>query len=212
MYSDRKEAGITLTKALWKYKDSNAVVVGIPRGGVPVAFEVAKALHLPLEIILTKKLGYPGNKEYAIGSVGLNDLYLSPQINIPEEYIQEEVNDLRERLKEMDQKFNRNRKTVNLKEKTILLIDDGIATGITLHGTIQVLMHQKPAKIILAVPVAPQESLDQLSSSVDEIICPLIPDSLYAVGQFYHSFYQVPDEEVLELLQKAEKKDFHSKP
>ncbi|MDN3670542.1 phosphoribosyltransferase family protein [Echinicola jeungdonensis] len=211
MYKDREEAGVILARELFKYKDSNAIVVGIPRGGVPVAYELAKALHLPLEIILTKKLGYPGNKEYAIGAVGLKDLYLTTQSHIPEEYIQEEIKDLRDRLQEMDKKFNGNRNPLSLKGKTVLLIDDGIATGITLHGTIQVLKHQKPARIILAVPVAPQDSLDQLASSVDEIICPLIPKSLYAVGQFYYNFYQVSDDEVLELLQEAEKAGFQNK-
>ncbi len=205
-FYDRNEAGLALAQKLMHYKGSEAIVIGVPRGGVPVAFAVANELHLPLEIILVKKLGHPNNKEYAIGAVSLNDRLIVNEEQVSDSYIESETRALRERLMEMNQKFNSNRKPMTWVNKTVILVDDGVATGSTLLATIRLLRKGQAHRIILAVPVAAKTALDKLASEVDECICLLIPDYFTGVGAFYEDFSQTSDEEVAELLQLAQTK------
>ena len=202
MFQNRIEAGLLLAAKLRKYKNDPGIVLAVPRGGVPVAYAVAKELGFPIEVILTKKIGHPVNKEYAIGAASLTDYFIIPHENISEEYIQQEVERIRIRLKEMYKRFMGDREPENLQGKTVIVIDDGIATGNTLMGTVNVLRKSKPGKIIIAVPVASKSAVTKLSSEVDEVIALLIPKEFYGVGAFYEDFEQVSDEEVMLYLDK----------
>ncbi len=202
MFQNRIEAGLLLAAKLKKYKNDPGIVLAVPRGGVPVAYAVAKELGFPIEVILTKKIGHPMNKEYAIGAASLADYFIIPHENISEKYIQQEVERIRTRLKEMYKIFMGDREPENLKGKTVIVIDDGIATGNTLMGTVNVLRKSKPGKIVIAVPVASKSAVNKLSSEVDEVIALLIPEEFYGVGAFYEDFEQVSDEEVMLYLGK----------
>ena len=191
-----------LAAKLKKYKGDPGVILAVPRGGVPVAYEVAKELGLPLEIVLTKKIGHPMNKEYAIGAASLTDYFVIPHEFVYDEYINSEVEKIRSKLKEMYVKFMGNKEPESLAGKTVIVIDDGIATGNTLLGTISVLRKANPAKIVIAVPVASAIAVDKLSQEVDEVITVFIPEEFHGVGAFYDDFEQVSDEEVLYYLDK----------
>lgn len=202
MFQNRSEAGILLAERLRKYQNVPGVLLAVPRGGVPVAYEVAKELNMPLEIVLVKKLGHPLNKEYAIGAVGLKDMFVIPHENVTEFYIQNQVEKIRGRLQEMQKKFMGDREPSTLEGKTVIIVDDGVATGNTLLATIEIMKKQKPAKIIVAAPVVSRSAAYKLKQEADELIAVLIPESFYGVGSFYEDFTQVSDEEVLEYLQK----------
>lgn len=202
MFQNRAEAGIMLAAKLKKYRNEPGVVLAVPRGGVPVACAVAKELGFPLEIVLTKKIGHPVNKEYAIGAASLTDYFVIPHENVSDEYIHGEVQRIRIRLKDMYEKFMGSTAPVSLEGKTVIVVDDGIATGNTLLGTVNVLRKGKPGKLIVAVPVASANAVTKLSKEVDEVIAVLIPEPFYGVGSFYKDFTQVSDEEVIEYLYK----------
>jgi putative phosphoribosyl transferase len=202
MFTDRLEAGSLLAQKLQQYKGQSGVVLAVPRGGVPLGYVVAHDLNLPLELLLTKKIGHPNNEEYAIGAVSLTDRYISSQENISMDYIEEETKRVRSRLREMKEKFNGDHHPENIEGKTVIVIDDGIATGLTLMSSINMLRRQEPEKIVIAVPVAPRRTLDRISKQVDEVVCLLIPEDFYGVGAFYEDFDQVSDEEVLNYLKK----------
>lgn len=200
MYKDRTDAGMKLAKELEAYRGKNAVVLAIPRGGVPVGCAVAKQLGLPLELLLAKKIGHPMNREYAIGAVSLTDRFIATDEYIPPEYLEKETARVRKRLLEMQETFNSGAAAPSYCNKILIVVDDGIATGNTLMCTIGMLRKQHPAKIIIAVPVASNSSVDKLSPLVDDIVCPWIPSWFTGVGAFYENFQQVEDEEVLGYL------------
>ena len=202
MYADRIEAGLVLADQLKKYAGQPGVVLAVPRGGVPLGYIIARELKLPLEILLSKKIGHPNNPEYAIGAVSLTDSIIIPHEGVSNEYIESETERIREKLRENYKKFMGDNKPIDLKDKIIIIVDDGIATGNTLMSTVKMLRNQKPAKIVIAVPVAPRSSVDKLSKLVDEMVIPLIPKEFYGVGGFYEDFAQVSDEEVLMYLNK----------
>ena len=202
MFRNRLEAGLLLAEKLKKFKSEPGVILAVPRGGLPVAYAVAKELGFPLEVILTKKIGHPINKEYAIGAASLTDYFIIPHENVSEDYIQEELKRVRAKLKNMYTKFMGNKEPEDLKGKTVIVIDDGIATGNTLLGTINVLRKSNPAKIVIGVPVASKSAFEKLSKEVDEVIAVLVPELFYGVGAFYKDFEQVNDEEVLFYLNK----------
>jgi putative phosphoribosyl transferase len=202
MFKDRIEAGLMLAAKLRKFKNDPGVVLAVPRGGVPVAYAVARELGFPIEIVLTKKVGHPMNKEFAIGAASLTDYFIEPGENISEEYIQQELKNIRFRLKEMYKKFMGDQEPEKLEGKTVIVIDDGIATGHTMMGTVHVLRKGKPGKIIIGVPVASKSAVRELSKEVDEVVAVMIPDVFYGVGAFYEDFEQVTDEEVMFYLDK----------
>ena len=202
MYADRIEAGLILAEHLKKYAGQPGVVLAVPRGGVPLGYIIARELKLPLEILLSKKIGHPNNPEYAIGAVSLTDSIIIPHEGVSNEYIEIETERIREKLKENYKKFMGYNKPIDLKDKIIIIVDDGIATGNTLMSTVKMLRNQKPAKIVIAVPVAPRSSVEKLSKLVDEMVIPLIPEEFYGVGGFYADFEQVSDEDVLMYLEK----------
>ena len=202
MFQDRTEAGLLLAAKLRKYKNDPGVVLAVPRGGVPVAYEVAKEFGFPIEVILTKKIGHPMNKEYAIGAASLSEYFVLPHENVSDQYIEREVKNIRGRLKEMYKLFMGDKEPENLAGKTVIIIDDGIATGNTLLGTVNLLRKSKPGKIIIGVPVASQSAIQKLSKEVDEVIAVLIPEEFYGVGAFYENFEQISDREVMFYLDK----------
>lgn len=201
-FKDRIEAGLQLAAKLQRFKNEPGIVLAVPRGGIPVAYTVAKELGFPLELILTKKIGHPQNKEYAIGAASINDYFIVHHTDVTDEYITEEVKKVQSILKDMYVKFMGNEKPEDLKGKTVIVIDDGIATGNTLLVTVNVLRKSKPAKIIIAVPVASRNAVQKLSQYADEVITIIIPEEFYGVGAFYEDFEQVNDEEVKFYLDK----------
>lgn len=202
MFYDRLEAGSLLAKQLKKFEKHDGVVLAVPRGGVPVAYVVARELSLPLELVLTKKIGHPMNKEYAIGAVSLTDYFIIPHEDVPESYISSEVENVRRKLRDMHDKFMGGREAVSLENKVVIVVDDGIATGNTMIATVNLLKKSNPAKLVIAVPVASHQSVSVLKKMVDEIIVLHIPEEFYGVGAFYEDFGQVSDEEVQYYLKK----------
>jgi len=205
MFKDRIDAGTQLAEKLLAFKSQNVVVLAIPRGGLPLGAIVAKALNAPLDVALTKKIGHPYNKEYAIGAVSLENIILSDAIGVTKGYIEEETVRLRKKLKERHKQYYKNNEPQNLKDKTVIIIDDGIATGNTILVTIELVKMQNPNKIVVAIPVAPPSTVRKLeaSSEVDEVICLETPYNFHAVGQFYQEFFQVSDQEAVNLLEES---------
>ena len=206
MYKDRTEAALLLAKKLRPYRDTNSVILAVPRGGVPLGYILSRQLGLPLEVVLSKKIGHPLHREYAIGAVTLTGRKLSEAAaEVPSSYIEEETKRIREKLNRRYQDYYGDKEPLSLKGKTLIIVDDGIATGNTMFSIIEMLYQQEPAKIVVAVPVAPYSAIKKFKSSpmIDEVICPLVPDYFRAVGQFYQNFDQVEDHEVKQLLQQA---------
>ena len=206
MFTDRKEAGILLAKQLVVYKnDKNAIVVAIPRGGIIPANEISKALNLPLEIVLVKKIGAPGNKEFAIGAVSLEDYILTSKLHVEERYLESEIQRLRKIIREQQTYFLGKRKPIELEGKKVIIVDDGIATGTTLELVIAIVKRKKADQIIVAVPVAAADALARIKHKVTKVICLETPFYFQAVGQHYSTFEQVENETVKEILEEQPK-------
>lgn len=205
MFRNRIDAGLHLARKLKKYQGDPAVVLAVPRSGVPVAYAVARQLGFPMEIILTKRIGHPLNKEYAIGAVSFTDEFIIPHPNASQEYIDDEIERWRKKLKEMQHKFMWGAEPKDLIGKTVIIIDDGIATGNTLLMTVHMLKKKSPAKIVIAVPVASHHAVWMLKPEVDEVMAVIVPEEFYGVGAFYKDFEQVDDDEVILYLQKLRK-------
>lgn len=197
---DRIEAGLLLAEKLKKYHNSNSVVLAVPRGGVPIGYEIAKKLHLPLDIVLSKKIGHPNNKEFAIGAVSLDSMIIDEHPGVPNTYIDEEINRLRKLLKEKYKLYMGNRAPIDIKGKNVILVDDGIATGNTLLASINMLRKSEPAKITVAVPVLPYSTLNIFEQNTDEFVYLIASRSFRGVGGFYEDFNQVEDNEVIKIL------------
>ena len=214
MFTNREAAGKLLASKLINYKDNKEVViVAIPRGGVPVGYEISNKLNVPLEIVLSKKIGHPFNKEYAIGAVTIENSILSDAADeVSPVYIYDETEQMRALLKQRHQLYYGDKKPLPLKDKIVILVDDGIATGNTIISCIQLIQFQKPSRMIVALPVAPNDSLRKIRemTQVNEVICLSAPVNFQSVGQFYEEFDQVNDNEVVALLKKANE-DFNFK-
>lgn len=202
IFKNREEAAILLCKPLEKYKNSNGVVLAVPRGGVPVGCILADKLQLPLDVILAKKIGYPTNKEYAIGSVTTDHIIFENHPDVSPEYYKSESQRIQNELKLKYHLFKGGTKSVDLNGKIVILTDDGIATGNTLAICIESIKRKNPAKIIVAVPVAPGDTARRFRKLADEFICLVEADDFSGVGQFYRDFRQVDDDEVIELMDK----------
>lgn len=212
MFKDRNEAGNLLASKLEKYSKTDALILAIPRGGVPLGFIIAQKLNLPLEMVLSKKIGHPLHKEYAIGAVTLKSRILSDAAkDISPSYIDSETEKIRNKLNKRYREYYGGRKALELKDKILIVVDDGIATGNTILSIIKMLHDEKPKKIVVAIPVAPPDSIKKLQDSVfvDEVICLLVPDYFRAVGQFYQNFDQVDDADVKRLLEINKDKLLH---
>lgn len=200
LLNDRKEAGILLSERLKKYQNSNTIILAVPRGGVPVGYEIAKRLHLPMDIVLSKKIGHPNNKEYAIGAVSMNSMTLKEHPEVPQRYIEDEVIRLRKLLKEKYELYMGNREPIDIRGKNVIVVDDGIATGNTLLASISMLRKKEPAKIIVAVPVLPADVIPVFQRNADEFVYLIAAKYFRGVGGFYEQFDQVEDEEVIRML------------
>ena len=207
MFSDRKEAGEILAEKLEKLRLENPVVLAIPRGGVVVGYEVARKLKAPLDVIVPRKLGAPGNPELAIGAVAedgtiILDSSLIDYLEVDEEYIKKEkerqVKEIKRRLNAYRGRFSR----LEIERRDVVIVDDGIATGATIRAAIASARKRKPASLTLAVPVAPPSTIEKLREEVDRIVCVSTPEPFFAIGLFYTDFRQTTDEEVIRLLEK----------
>jgi putative phosphoribosyl transferase len=208
-FSDRSDAGRQLAAKLEDYTDRpDVLVLGLPRGGVPIAYEIAKALHLPLDICLVRKLGVPEQVELAMGAIATGDIMVLNQdvlrsLNIPHSTVLEVAAVERQELERREQVYRGDRPALQVKDRTIILVDDGIATGSTLRAAIAILRQQEPHQIVVAVPVAPPASCEGLKTVVDELVCLVTPDCLQSIGQWYQDFSQTTDAEVCRLLEQA---------
>jgi putative phosphoribosyl transferase len=216
IFKDREDAGRQLANRLSPYANRNDVIVlGIPRGGVPVAFEIAQALNLPMDIFLSRKLGVPGREELAFGAIAAGDgRFLDREIiqalGISERQIERVTEKVKETLSQRAELYRGDRGPLQIEDRTVILVDDGIATGASIYAAINALQQMKPAKLVIAVPVAPPATCNWLRSVVDEVICISEPEQFYAVGQFYKQFSQMPDEEVIDLLHRAWRLTVHT--
>ena len=205
MFKDRIEAGIKLAKRLQDYKGKDTVVLAIPRGGLPLGDIISRSLHAPLDVALSKKIGHPYNKEYAIGAVSMEHIILGGAEEVENEYIENETAKIRSKLKKRHEQYYKARKPEPLKDKVVIIVDDGIATGNTILVTAELIHAQKPKKTIVAIPVAPKAAIPRLEASpyIDEVICLYKPYNFRAVGQFYQNFQQVSDEEAIAILEES---------
>lgn len=209
IYSDRSEAGKHLARLLADYADRDDVLVlALPRGGVPVAFEVASALRAPLDVFLVRKLGVPGYEELAMGAIAAGGVRvinkeLVNYLGIPDEVI-EGIAAVEEReLERRARAYRDDHPPPDVKDRIVILIDDGLATGSTMRAAATALRPQKPRRIVVAVPVSSPETCDEFRSEVDEIICALTPQHFQGVGLWYKDFSQTSDEEVRKLLKRT---------
>lgn len=197
MFKNRIDAGSMLAAKLIRYRDNSGIVLAVPRGGVPVAYVVARELGFPLELVLTKKIGHPSNKEYAIGAASLTDYFVSSPHEVTTAYVAQELIAVRHRLLAMQQKFMGHKKPTSLKGKTVIVVDDGMATGNTILSTVQLIQKEKPADIIIAVPVASASAVQKLRNEGVEVITLGIPPGFNSVGAYYENFNEVTDDEVI---------------
>lgn len=210
-FQDRREAGQVLSEKLSAYKDGhrqNILVLALPRGGVPVAYEVAKELHAELDIFLVRKLGVPGQEELAMGAIASGGtIVLNSEtievLGIPEEQIEKEIENERMEILRRDRAYRGDRPLPTVKGRPIILVDDGLATGSTMRAAIAALRTMQPARLIVAVPVASRIMCEELNSVADEVICARTFEPFYGVGYWYEDFRQTTDQEVQDLLNKA---------
>ena len=210
LYQDRFEAGQRLATKLMAYADhQDVLVLGLPRGGVPVAYEVAKALHAPLDVFIVRKLGVPGREELAMGAIATGGIRVINEsvvqmLHIPEHIIDGVTAKEQQELERREHLYRDGRSPPDVHDCTVILIDDGLATGSTMRAAIAALRLQQPARIVVAVPVSAPSTCDELGREVDEIVCAQTPEPFYGVGLWYEDFSQTTDEEVHDLLAQAE--------
>jgi putative phosphoribosyl transferase len=217
IFKDRTDAGRKLAARLKRYADrADVLVLALPRGGVPVAYEVAEALKAPLDIFLVRKLGVPGYEELAMGAIASGGVRVINkdvvrQLNIPGEVIDAVAADEQQELARRERAYRDNRPPPNAKGRIAILIDDGLATGSTMRAAAAALRKQGPARIVVAVPVSSPETCDEFRSEVDEIVCAVTPEPFRGVGLWYEDFSQTTDEEVRELLKREPQQRQHAK-
>lgn len=211
-FKDRKDAGIKLSGKLTKYADRNDVIVlALPRGGVPVAYEVALNLNLPLDVFLVRKLGVPGHEELAMGAIATGEIKvlnkdIISMMNIRDSDIDKVASRELLELHRREKSYRGSKSFPDLENKTVILIDDGLATGASMQAAVEALRELNPLKIVVAVPTSSKETCEKFEHEVDEIICAVTPEMFRGVGQWYINFNQTTDEEVKELLSKAKEK------
>lgn len=205
-FANRREAGRLLADRLVQYaKREDVIVLGLPRGGVPVAYEIASALQARLDVFICRKLGLPGQEEMAIGAIasgGIRVLHeeLATALGVSAQDLEVTVAKEEKELERRERLYRGGIAPLVLRDRIVILVDDGIATGSTIKAALLALRQLRPVKIVVAVPVAPPSSLASLRSLADEVVCITVPESLYAISQFYEDFNQLTDEEVLALL------------
>jgi putative phosphoribosyl transferase len=209
LFRDRAEAGKRLAGQLMEYaRRSDVLVLALPRGGVPVAFKVAEVLRAPLDIFLVRKLGVPGHEELAMGAIATGGVRVLNEdvvryLSIPGEVIDAVAADEQRELERRERLYRGSRPAPDIRGKTVIIIDDGLATGSTMRAAATALRKQTPARIVVAVPVSSPTTCDEFRDEVDEIVCAATPEPFQAVGLWYKDFSQTTDEEVRELLARA---------
>lgn len=208
-FKDRRFAGQVLAKELAAYTNHpDVLVLGLPRGGVPVAFEIAKALNAPLDVLVVRKLGVPDQEELAMGAIASGGVrivneYIISLVKISDEVIAKVAVQEERELERRERLYRSNRPLPNLQGRTVILVDDGLATGATMWAAVVAVRKQQPAQIVIAVPVGAPETCHELETKVDKIVCILTPSHFQSVGVWYENFPQTTDEEVCDLLAKA---------
>ncbi len=212
IFQDRIDAGRQLTTRLTKYADRpDVIVLALPRGGVPVAFEVAQELNATLDIFLVRKLGVPGHEELAMGAIASGGVRVINQdvvsyLQIPGEVIDAVAAYEQRELERREREYRGDRPPPDLRGRVVILIDDGLATGSTMRAAAAAVRKQRPARIVVAVPVAAPETCENFRSEVDEIVCAVTPEPFRGVGLWYEDFSQTTDQDVRELLERATEK------
>lgn len=212
MFRDRTDAGHQLAKKLMAYANRRDVLVlGLPRGGVPVAFEVAQALIAPLDVLLVRKLGVPGNKELAMGAIASGGIRiinrnLVTSLKLSQEAIAQVIASEEKELLRRERAYRNNRSPLNVRDRIVILVDDGLATGATMHAAATAIKQQHPKQIIAAVAVAAPQTSDEFLMAVDELVCTLTPKPFYAVGLWYEQFPPTTDAEIVDLLERSANK------
>jgi predicted phosphoribosyltransferase len=206
---DRTAAGKSLVEPLLKYAGrADVIVLALPRGGVPVAYEIATALEVRLDLMLVRKLGVPSHQEFAMGAIASGGIQIVNEDALRANYIDQRTLEAviaREglELQRRERAYRATRAPIKLQDQVVILVDDGLATGASMMAAVHAVRLQKPARIVVAVPVAPLETAEALRSEVDELVCPLTPEWMMSIGNWYMDFSQTPDEEVIDLLQRA---------
>jgi len=205
-FHNRIQAGKMLGESLIDYANhENLLVLALPRGGVPVGWEIAKAVNAPLDVCIVRKIGVPGQKELAMGAIGAGGVRvfnhdIIATLGIDRDVIEKVVSQELEELERREQTYRGNAPPIKVENKTVILVDDGIATGATIRAAIAVLKQQKPSKIVVAIPVASASTYRELESEVDEVVCLQTPEFFSAIGLWYEDFSQTSDQEVCEIL------------
>jgi putative phosphoribosyl transferase len=204
-FRDREQAGKALGRSVKELADKDAVVLAIPRGGVVVGREVAKAIGAALDVIVTRKIGAPGEPEYALGAVTQSGEVILDEraielLHVGRDYLDKEAANQREEVKDRMRRFRGDRPFPSLKGKVVVIVDDGIATGNTVLAALRSVKMQGPKSVIVAVPVGPAETIAKLTNEADEVVCLETPEPFFAIGQFYSEFPQVEDDEVRQIL------------
>jgi predicted phosphoribosyltransferase len=208
-FLDRAEAGRVLAERLAHYAHRpDVLVLALPRGGVPVAYEVARALGAPLDVFLVRKLGVPGQEELAMGAIATGGVRVLNEdvvrvLRIPDEVIDSVAESQGRELERRERSYRDDRPLPEVRGRTVILIDDGLATGSSMRAAIAALRQQKPARVVVAVPVAAAATVEEMSREVDDLVCVLTPEPFYAVGSWYEDFTQTTDDKVHALLEQA---------
>jgi putative phosphoribosyl transferase len=205
LFTDRVDAGRRLASALKDLADKDAIILAIPRGGVVVGYEVAKALDIPLDIIIPRKIGAPSNPELAIGAITedgtlLLDEQLMERLSVPEAYIQQESEAQKREIQRRLKLYRGALPHPILKNRSVIIVDDGIATGSTMKAALASVRNRGAKTVIIAIPVGPPSTIRELEEKADIVVCLRTPEAFYAIGQFYEDFAQTADEEVTRLL------------
>lgn len=209
LFQDRFDAGRFLASKLRRFANrSDTVVLALPRGGVPVGFEVAKALHAPLDVFVVRKLGVPGYEELAMGAIASGGIRavnedLVRAAGIPDEVIDAVAAEEERELERRERDYREGRPPVDVQGRTVILVDDGLATGSSMRVAVLALKRKRPAQIVVAVPLAAPTTCAEFESEVDQIICAVTPEPFQSVGQWYRDFSQTSDAEVRDLLRRA---------
>lgn len=207
-FRDRQHAGEVLAQWLSRYQDHlNAIVLGLPRGGVPIAFYVARALNLPMDILLVRKLGVPGQPELAMGAIASGGTRVLNKdivrgIGISSERIEQVAQRERDVLDRRERLFRGDRGAIDVRDRVTILVDDGLATGSTMRAAATALCQQGPSRVVVGTPVASPETCEEFEGIVDEIVCAATPEPFHAVGAWYQHFPETTDEEVQHLLEE----------
>jgi predicted phosphoribosyltransferase len=207
-FTDRREAGHTLARLLAGYLDAtDAVVLALPRGGVPVGFEVARTLRLPLDVLVVRKIGVPGQEEYALGAIASGGVRVAnpdvADLRIPAAAVEEATQREAREVERREKRYRGDRPALDVARRTVILVDDGMATGSTMRAAVRAVRERDPKRIVVAVPIASAEACEAMREEADEVICALTPRPFIAVGMWYSRFDQTSDEEVRRLLDLA---------